>query len=44
MRKRDSQLPWWGLDREVLSSVAPPKLTDRHFTLLFQELGREVKC
>jgi hypothetical protein len=33
-----------GLDREVLSSVAPPKLTDRHFTLLFQELGREVKC
>lgn len=33
-----------GPDREVLSSVAPPKLTDRQLGLLFRELEREVKC
>jgi hypothetical protein len=33
-----------GPDREVLSSVDPPTLTDRHFRLLFQELEREVRC
>lgn len=33
-----------GPDREVLASVAPPKLTGRHLRLLFQELECEVQC